>query len=134
MTERVALHLGIDVRDLHDILRQLPTEPAVDGDGWDVWGEPVGSAGNDGSTLHVVTLTDPCHSDRLVANLAARLATMRGSLTVAVETPPEDWGVADSGGRVWHRITRVDGDHMLVVEQVEASAALSRRPASASVP
>lgn len=136
MTERVALHLGSDIRDLYDTLRELPPETSIEGDGWDVWGEPVGTAGNDGSTLHVVVLSDPCHCDRLVADLAPRLVTMRGALAVAVETPPEDWGVADVGGRVWHRIERVDGSHLLVVEEVEppAQSGVSAQSTAAAPP
>lgn len=123
MSDSSALHLGIDVVDLLRVQRSLAASVVIDGDGWEAWGESVGSAGNDHATLHVVVATTPADADRIVTGFINTLVPMEGSTVIAVETPRDDWSVAETGGRVWHRISRTDGSHMLVLEVVEAASA-----------
>lgn len=50
------LHIGINAADLicaHNVVRQT-FKVHMDGDGWETWGEAVGTAGNDLDTFHFV--------------------------------------------------------------------------------
>jgi hypothetical protein len=120
MDSSVALHLGVDVAELRRVTALVSRSCAVEGDGWEVWAEPVGTAGNDDRTLHVVVTTTPNEADLLVVAATDLLVALRESTVVAVETPLDDWSI-DAGGRLWHRITRVDGTTSLVVEYVSPS-------------
>ena len=118
MTERIALHLGVDIRDLYAVRRRIAAGLTVEGDGWNAWGEPVGSACNDNSTLHVVVPIAPAQAEAVVADLSDTLVRMSGSTAIAVATTPDDWDVTETGGCIWHRIRRVDRSTLLVTERV----------------
>lgn len=118
MAERIALYVGIDVRDLYDLGRRLAVPLAIEGDGWEAWGEAVGTAGNGGCTLNVVMAITPERADELLPGVAGCLVRSEGTTRVAVETPRDDWDVAEHGGRIWHRIVCLDGTFMLVTERV----------------
>ncbi|PZR52937.1 hypothetical protein DNL40_09800 [Xylanimonas oleitrophica] len=60
--------VGADrIQEAVDVASSWTDQPFVDGDGWRIWGEPVGTAGNDDWTLHLVVLTNV--PDRVLSNL-----------------------------------------------------------------
>lgn len=117
-----ALHLGVTARHVGEVRRFLTgatvDEVIVDGDGWNAWGELVGTAGNDQVTLHLVaTFTGGEMAVAEASASAVRLMEQRGWLetsseglrTVAVLTHDDDHNVDDAGGVVWDRARGGDG-------------------------
>lgn len=98
------LHVGVDVTRLLDVQRHAKQYADVrwhvDGDGWEVWGEAVGTDENDGATLHLSSrkkLTDE-DARTLVAMLndIRALIPMRrnvepGQVVYGVLTNQQDW-------------------------------------------
>lgn len=50
------MHVGIKTKHLLHFLKTYPdrTKVIIDGDGWPVFGEPIGENGNDETTIHVI--------------------------------------------------------------------------------
>lgn len=110
------LHLGVEPVNLAPVRRALEAVPAVavnvDGDGWNSWGERVGTDVNDRVTLHVTaTLEGTEQGVRAQArDVVARLdghghlvTSTEGLRTVAVLTTDADYNVDEAGGVVWSR-------------------------------
>ena len=81
----------------------------VAGDGWNVWAEPVGTDGNDPTTLHVRVRLPRATSDDQVAATVTHLygsglltVAADGWQTVAAASCWEDWS-EEAGGLVWVR-------------------------------
>ncbi|WP_353707282.1 hypothetical protein ABRQ22_14890 [Cellulosimicrobium sp. ES-005] len=99
------LHMGVQPNGLLHVARAVRSfglTPLVDGDGWEVWGEPVDQDDNDGVTLHVVVEGVQYDSDALDVLRAAngpgigRLVPMRRNVessgdVLGVTTEPDDW-------------------------------------------
>jgi len=94
-----ALHVGVPylhVLDVQRRLRRCREAVRADGDGWFVWGEALGQAGNDRTTFHlVVTTTNVVRTLRVIVSLGVPLVELgqRGCSTpgvVAVVTDPLD--------------------------------------------
>lgn len=110
------LHLGVIPRDLMRVIRlarAVMDSAEVEGDGWNAWGEAVGSDANDESALHVTaTISGPQEN---VAEVTAQLVdqlhrqgvlvvSSEGLETVAVLTSDADYNVDESGGVVWAQV------------------------------
>jgi hypothetical protein len=98
-----AVHVGFKPESVRDIPHFAPA--AADGDGWNVWGEAPGTAGNDEDTHHVVILTT--EPDIMVEALSMfarpELVPMvgQGQLgTIIVVTDKDEWSV------VHHAVTK----------------------------
>jgi hypothetical protein len=109
---RVVLHLGVQPRHLLTVTRLLTSElgasVTAEGDGWNAWGEAVGTDANDASTLHVIADLDRIAStEEDAAAVVARLhreglavvSTDRWR-TLAALSAFEDWS-DEAGGLVW---------------------------------
>jgi len=85
-----AVHFGVRPEDLW----RLPDywAYAIDGDGWEAWGEKPGEVGNDHSTLHVVALTHVPYDlyEAIVQQFGDHLVTMNGGAQVVI-TNPFEW-------------------------------------------
>lgn len=99
------LHVGIDARRLLEaMLTMQECGPIIDGDGWECWGEAVGTDVNDDRTLHVIIpLDSPDRADELVARLravglltSARRSTGGVPLHAAL-SDASNWGALDGG-------------------------------------
>lgn len=99
------LHVGIDPLHLSKALRLIAGTAGylqhVDGDGWECWGEPVGTDVNDGRTLHVVVLVLTRKEGRVLAGRLYRAGYLTpfasqsqedSNGAVAVITDAADWG------------------------------------------
>lgn len=93
-----ALHIGLHpskVRDEVQMLLRLGAEGvAIDGDGWESWGEKPGTDNNDATTLHVVAL----YRSRGRAESAVAPLASRGALT-PMRTPSQAgvrWVITDA--------------------------------------
>ena len=103
------LHLGIDPLNLATALRIIrlnrrPT-PFIDGDGWECWGEAVGTDVNDRRTLHVVVevptrkhgrqLASALHAFSVLTPMARQAPRQQArddaNGAFAVITDPVDW-------------------------------------------
>lgn len=96
------LHVGVDPRSLKAALDAVPGEVIIDGDGWEVWAEPIGTDNNDDRTLHVVIpVGSREEADGLVAALREGrvLTPMRqnvgGVPADAVLTDASNWSALD---------------------------------------
>jgi len=114
------LHVGIDPKDLNDLLRIThPLPHDIDGDGWNCWGESVGDDINDDRTLHVTFPLERKRQARLLLGvLAARGIPLvpstrsmyeRHNGLLAVLSDTTDWGALDEveglgGVRVWRSV------------------------------
>lgn len=120
MNEPILVHVGVRPENLLECSRALASPLLIRGDGWNAWNEPLGLAGNDGATLHALIHATRGEAEAVVLRLLPHLAPMDDATVVAVETPVDDWSVAETGGRIWHRIAEVTGATTLIVEYVDA--------------
>lgn len=103
------LHLGVAPANLAFAMRTSKQyfddhRVILDGDGWNVWGQPVGADGNDALTLHVIVpmyddneSTARASAERLVLLLADRLVPMTSEHGEEGEEPDEPVAVLSMG-------------------------------------
>lgn len=109
---QVVLHLGVEPRHLSAVTRLLTSELSAsvtaEGDGWNAWGEPVGTDANNLSTLHVTADLDRLESteddvaavvDRLHRDGLVQVSTDQWR-TLAALSAFEDWS-EEAGGLAW---------------------------------
>jgi hypothetical protein len=100
MKKTYTLHIGVDPLNLLAVLRRTdsPSYWHIDGDGWNTWGEAVGTDVNDRRTLHLsskvpVTKADARHVllelDDLLTVMTNQSPGNGGG--IAVLTNVEDW-------------------------------------------
>ncbi len=102
------VHVGVDYSQIVDAsayLDTLATERAViAGDGWFVWGEPVGACGNDDCTFHIqIETSDPVRTLFALLGAGLRLcelgergwATHDGVVAVITDTHDHDSNVVE---------------------------------------
>lgn len=93
------LHVGAKPKQLASVLKIvkfLGNRFYIDGDGWETWGEALGTDRNDKKTLHISIAVASTWEARLVAKL------LMGETTVskydghyAVLSDHDDWGAFD---------------------------------------
>ena len=104
MSANKTMHIGVDVTTLAGTVRvieDMGRDAIVDGDGWETWGEAIGTDVNDHRTVHVVIPDVQDHPyeienvSRALRNLG-HLVPMRANVAhddvVVILTDSEDWG------------------------------------------
>lgn len=101
------LHVGVAPKNLKDFMRALPGGESryvnIDGDGWESWGEPIGTDSNDAETIHVTIPCEAVETDSIIASVKGYLVPMKAETQkniVACLTDDDDWSTLN-GHRVW---------------------------------
>lgn len=103
----VTLHFGTARPNLHHFITAIESLtnglnfPALDGDGWEAWGEHMGVEGNDLETAHIQVDVRDSDSEPLayalaqseIANLLVPMRIPRQAGIIIAVTPTSDWSI-----------------------------------------
>jgi len=114
------LHIGVDPRHLLTVMRRTRAQIpglgwTIDGDGWETWGEAVGTDLNDDRTLHL-TSTVLLPDDQALQVVDA----LAGLLTAMVHTGPGSALGVLTHFTDWSEQVATIGAHGVVIEQVRS--------------
>lgn len=83
------LHIGVKPLQLDRVVRALFAEDfsiQLNGDGWNLWGDRVGSSGNDDSTMHgIITVKDVETARKVISILPETTVNKDGDQYVLTE-------------------------------------------------